>query len=196
MSTTQHRLADFVRGFTQVVDAASGDESRILRDGRKLVADLVRQDDWLPEEFAKPDPQYYQQYLLHCDPQERFSVVSFVWGPGQKTPIHNHTVWAIIGMLRGGEKAESFVQSDEGQPMRFVGIEDLQPGDVETLSPTTGDIHKVSNLHDDMVSISVHVYGGNIGRIHRHVFDADKSTTKPFVSGYSNVVREISGVPV
>ena len=41
---------------------------------------------------AQPHPQYYQQHLLHCDPLERFSVVSFVWGPGQKTPVHDHTV--------------------------------------------------------------------------------------------------------
>ena len=176
----------FVSEFTQLVDAASDDQSRVLSEGRKLLAELVRQDDWLPEQYAQPHPQYYQQFLLHADPKNRFSVVSFVWGPGQKTPIHNHTVWALIGMLRGGERAENFALNEPGQPMRFLGMADLSPGTVESLSPATTDLQRVSNLYEDSVSISIHVYGGNIGRISRHVFDLDTSTPKPFISGYSN----------
>ena len=60
-------------------------------------------DDWLPEEFAAPSPESYRQYLLHCDPLERFSVVSFVWMPGHRTPIHDHTVWGLVGVMRGEE---------------------------------------------------------------------------------------------
>ena len=40
---------------------------------------LVARDDWLPEPFAQSDPAAYRQYLLYCDPLERFSAVSFVW---------------------------------------------------------------------------------------------------------------------
>ena len=46
--------------------------------------------------------------LLHCDPMERFSVVSFVWAPGQKTPVHDHTVWGMVGVMRGVEFCEEF----------------------------------------------------------------------------------------
>ena len=176
----------FVKAFTEVVDRSGGDEAQVLAEGRKLLAELVRKDDWLPEQYAQPHPQYYQQYLLHADPQDRFSVVSFVWGPGQKTPIHNHTVWALIGMLRGSERAENFALGEDGAEMRALGVDVLEPGVVESLSPSTGDIHRVSNLYDDKVSISIHVYGGNIGRISRHVFDASTSALKPFISGYSN----------
>ena len=35
-------------------------------------------------------------------------MVSFVWGPGQQSPIHNHTVWGLIGVLRGAELCEEF----------------------------------------------------------------------------------------
>jgi predicted metal-dependent enzyme (double-stranded beta helix superfamily) len=57
---------------------------------------------------------------------------------------------------------------------------------VDRVSPTVGDIHEVANAYDDRVSISIHVYGANIGAVRRHVFDAGHSTEKPFVSGYSN----------
>ena len=85
---------------TALVDGGAG-EPRVLAGVREAMARLVAKDDWLPDEVAKPHPQYYQQYLLYRDPSDRFSVVSFVWGPGQKTPVHDHTVWGVIGMLRG-----------------------------------------------------------------------------------------------
>ena len=61
----------------------------------------------------------------------------------------------------------------------------LQPGQVEAVSPKIGDIHQVSNAFDDQVSISIHVYGANIGAIRRAVYQADGSE-KLFISGYSN----------
>ena len=186
MQVPSPRFDHFVREFTQLVDDSSGDETQVLSKGRQLLAELVGRDDWLPDRYAQPDPQYYQQYMLYADPEDRFSVVSFVWGPGQKTPIHNHTVWALIGMLRGGERAESFEVGLPGQPMLSLGIQELNPGTVESLSPRVGDTHRVSNKFEDRVSISVHVYGGNIGRISRHVFDPETSTRKTFISGYSN----------
>jgi len=185
MKNSPPRFAEFTRDFTALADRAYGDEATMLSEGGKLLAKLVARDDWLPERYAQPHPQYYQQYLLHLDAQERFSVVSFVWGPGQKTPLHNHTVWALIGMLRGSERAENFALGAPGEPMRALDSGVLTPGMVESLSPP-GDIHRVSNVYDDRVSISVHVYGGNIGRVARHVFDGATSTTKPFTSGYSN----------
>lgn len=188
MKNMPERFNNFVHELTKVIDAAGNDETKILSKGKDLLNDLVSTDDWLPDAYAKPHPEYYQQYLLHADPEDRFSVVSFVWGPGQNTPIHNHTVWALIGMLRGAERAENFELGAEGSPMQAGDVEVLTPGTVESLSPGAGfgDIHRVSNLYDDKVSISIHVYGGNIGRIARHVFVAETSERKPFTSGYSN----------
>lgn len=187
------RFQKFIEAFTGVIDKSAGDEQSILSAGRPLLAELVANDDWLPEEFAQPHPQYYQQYLLHADPQDRYSVVSFVWGPGQKTPIHNHTVWALIGMMRGSERGEGFAVPEAGKAMQLLGTEVLSPGDVDMVSPRLGDIHRVSNVFDDRVSISIHVYGGNIGRISRHVFDANTGERKTFISGYSNEPKKDAG---
>ena len=176
----------FITGFSGLIDGAAGDEARVLEGGRVLLRELVARDDWLPEAYAQPHPQYYGQYLLHCDPQQRFCVVSFVWGPGQKTPVHDHTVWALIGMLRGAEQGERFALDGPGRPMKSLGVDVLEPGEIDCVSPTIGDIHRVSNLYPDRVSISIHVYGGNIGRIQRHVYDEASGSTKDFVSGYTN----------
>jgi predicted metal-dependent enzyme (double-stranded beta helix superfamily) len=186
MQNLPARFERFVRAFTALVDAAGADEPRILEAGGPLLAELVGVDDWLPAQYAQPDPQYYRQYLLHLDPSARFSVVSFVWGPGQKTPVHDHTVWGLIGMLRGAEHGERFEPAASGGPMRLLGRHTLRPGDVEPVSPTIGDVHRVANACDDQVSISIHVYGADIGRVARHVFDPVTGATQTFTSGYAN----------
>jgi predicted metal-dependent enzyme (double-stranded beta helix superfamily) len=182
------RFRSFVAEFTRLIERAGGDESHLLDEGSTLLAALVSHDDWLPDECAHPHPQYYQQFLLYCDPLERFSVVSFVWGPGQKTPVHDHTVWGMVGMMRGAELCRRFELSAPGKPMQAGAPGRLLPGQVDRVSPTVGDIHEVANAFDDRVSISIHVYGANIGAVKRHVFDPGHGTEKPFVSGYSNAV--------
>jgi predicted metal-dependent enzyme (double-stranded beta helix superfamily) len=180
------RLRSYVQGMTRLVERTD-DEAVILEDGASLLSELVAVDDWLPDQFAEPNPEIYSQYLLYCDPLERFSVVSFVWGPGQQTPVHDHTVWGLIGMLRGAERARGFVRDGEGK-LKVCDEEMLRPGQVAAVSPRVGDIHEVSNALTDRASISIHAYGANIGAVSRHVFDIETGVAKPFVSGYSNSV--------
>lgn len=182
-----NKLLTAVAAISRLVDKPELIEPDILAQAQDVISRLVEQDDWLAPEMAVPHPEYYSQYLLYGDPLNRFSLVSFVWGPGQKTPIHDHTVWGVIGMLRGSEKEQAYKLTASG--LVSNGPEHvLNPGDVACVSPTIGDIHRVSNVFDDQVSISIHLYGGNIGRIERHVYDAVSGAQKFFVSGYSNTM--------
>jgi len=180
------RLRDCAQGFTRLLSDETLPEASILHHGRALLSALIAHDDWLPESFARPDPQRYRQYLLHCDALERFSIVSFVWGPGQRTPIHDHTVWGLVGVLRGEEGAIGYRQTASGA-LEAVGESRLKPGDIEAVSPRIGDIHAVFNGLTDRPSISIHVYGGNIGAIRRSVFESTNGRPAPFVSGYSSL---------
>ncbi|WP_225007120.1 cysteine dioxygenase family protein [Novosphingobium percolationis] len=177
------RLRGFVTSLAELIDATR-DEKGLLETGAKLLSRLVSQDDWLPDAYAQPDPDRYRQYLLHCDARERFSVVSFVWGPGQGTPIHDHRTWGLVGVLRGSERSERFVRNPDGT-LRQIATDVLHEGEVEAVSPRIGDIHRVSNAEDRHPSISIHVYGGNIGAIERATYALD-GTAKRFVSGYAN----------
>jgi predicted metal-dependent enzyme (double-stranded beta helix superfamily) len=122
---------------------------------------------------------------LHADGAERFSIVSFVWGPGQTTPIHDHTTWGLIGMLRGAEVEQHYARRTDGTLVPEGEPQRLEVGSVDAVSPQIGDLHRVSNAYSDRTSISIHVYGGNIGGVRRSVYDPD-GTSKDFVSGYSN----------
>lgn len=180
------RLQQCVAALTALLHRA-GDEATILAEAKPLLSALTSQDDWLPDRYARPDPQRYQQYLLYADPDGRFSVVSFVWGPGQKTPVHDHMVWGLIGMLRGSEISQRF-RFEDGRPVADGAPQTLVPGDIEAVSPAVGDLHRVSNVFSDRASISVHLYGADIGAVSRHTYSLD-GTAFPFISGYSNAGR-------
>jgi predicted metal-dependent enzyme (double-stranded beta helix superfamily) len=110
--------------------------------------------------------------------------VSFVWGPGQKTPVHDHTVWGLVGQLRGAERETMYTRDGDG-PLVVGDSAVLKPGGLTAVSPSIGDIHVVANDMTDQASISIHVYGANIGAVARHVFVPETGEVKDFVSGYS-----------
>jgi len=165
---------------------SKANEGALLPEVGKALCRLVAEDNWLDPACAAPHQSYYRQYLLFADPGDRFSVVSFVWGPGQRTPIHDHTVWGVIGMLRGAEVTQNYRIGANGKPETRGDEIVLRPGDVCFVSPTIGDVHQVKNALHDRVSISIHAYGANIGKVRRHVFPPEGGGPKEFISGYSN----------
>ncbi len=180
-------LRELVIAFTRLVER-TGDEAAILEEGRALLARLLASEQWLPDDFAHAEPGVYRQYLLHCDPLERFSVVSFVWGPGGRTPIHNHTVWGLVGVLRGAERCEEYAPEGAASVKACGRAHVMTSGMIEAVSPTLGDWHVVSNDLPDRDSVSIHVYGGNIGAVRRHLFDPAERRIKEFISGYSSAL--------
>jgi predicted metal-dependent enzyme (double-stranded beta helix superfamily) len=174
------RLRSFVQDLTRLAERHGGDEPRMLEEGAKLLRELVTHDDWLPEAYAAPSPESYRQYLLYCDPLERFSVVSFVWMPGHRTPVHDHTVWGLVGVMRGEEQCDEY-----SRDIKPTASHPVRPGDVDRVSPRIGDIHVVSNA-GTQTAVSIHVYGANIGAVKRHTYDPATGQPREFVSGYHN----------
>jgi predicted metal-dependent enzyme (double-stranded beta helix superfamily) len=190
MNTPTHpltRLKRVVQAMTRLSEQQP-DEAALLAEAAPLMRGLVERDDWLPEVLAQQHPEFYRQYLLHADPLGRFSIVSFVWGPGQQTPVHDHTVWGIIAMLRGAEYSQAYQRTASGTLEPSGAEHRLEAGEVEMVSPTLGDVHRVRNAFADKASISIHMYGANIGEVRRHVFDTATGQPKDFVSGYSNAM--------
>jgi len=181
---SHEKLRGFISEIAQLVDQ-NLPEAHLFEHGALALSKLIAEDDWLPDAYAQPSPDRYQQFLLYADGLQRFSVVSFVWGPGQQTPIHDHTVWGLVGVLRGAEIARSYARNVDGALVTSGDDQLLERGAVAAVSPSIGDIHRVSNAFDDRVSISIHVYGANIGGISRYVYPPD-GPPKPFISGYTN----------
>jgi len=177
-------LVEFCEAASEII-LQSGNTERtadlLVGPMKRLVADA----SWLGGIWGQDDPVSYQQHRLYVDPEDRFSVVSFVWGPGQSTPVHDHGVWGLVGIARGAERIQRFAQENSqlvelGEPLI------ANAGEVDVIKPSLGDIHRVSNLFEDRTSISIHVYGSNIGKQIRRSFSLS-GKVREFVSGYSSV---------
>ena len=142
---------------------------------------LVADDGWLPERLRVQNPPSYRQYLLHLDAAARFSIVGFVWGPGQATPIHDHGVWGLVGVVRGEETSQAY-RFVEGVCIAVGAPETLCAGEVMALAPPD-DWHRVRNT-GATTAVSIHVYGGDIGALERRSV-ADDGSIVGFATGYS-----------
>lgn len=161
------------------------DDVQWLDQTAPLLRALLNDGHGLPDSHKQSHPLYYQQHALYIDPQQRFSVSSFVWGPNQGTPIHNHTIAGWVGVLQGAELCQRY--SEDGR-VRIGDEQRLNAGDISAVCPhqaTIGDTHTVRNAFDDRISISIHLYRGNISNTPRSVFK--DGVEKPFMSHYSQV---------
>ena len=84
MSNEFTLLRTFVAAVTEIMNDKNLPEPSILLRLRPLLEDLVSEDNWLPDEFSRPHPDHFQQYLLYCDPLERFFRGNFFFNPRQK----------------------------------------------------------------------------------------------------------------
>ncbi|MBE0612546.1 MAG: cysteine dioxygenase [Burkholderiales bacterium] len=180
------RLRDFIVAMTVLVQRHGRDELAMLREGGRLLAGLIAHDDWLPDACAATHRAHHQEYLLHCDALGRFAVLSLVLAPGQKTPVHDHTVWCLIGVLRGTECIAEYRHEGEGAPMQKTGQHLCRAGSIDVASPTVGDIHVMANEQRDQTAVSIHVYGADIGALMRRTYSVATGEPRALVSGYAN----------
>jgi predicted metal-dependent enzyme (double-stranded beta helix superfamily) len=142
---------DFVRDAEQLIDDPHAVGERLKP--------LLAADGWLAPQHRQPGRDSYRQHLLYVSPTRRLSVVALVWLPGQRTPIHDHVSWCVVGVYRGVERETQY--SDDLVPLRTVYA---QPGHVEVLVPPAQNIHYVEAAGPGK-TISIHVYGADIERL-------------------------------
>lgn len=169
-------LARFVRRVDALVTC--DDPKRIATETQHHLRDLLEHPEFLEERFREPNPDRYQQHVVHVHEQGKYSIVSLVWKPGQQTPIHDHRCWCVVGVLQGRELETRYsLHQGDGDPVLVLAQDSYyQPGDVCALVPPDEDIHKVANnsADDRQVTISIHIYGDDIaeaGTSINRVFD-------------------------
>jgi predicted metal-dependent enzyme (double-stranded beta helix superfamily) len=152
----------------------AADVERLLDDphaiGARLGA-LLAHDGWLAPEHRVAREESYRQHLLHVSPCRRLSIVALVWLPGQRTPIHDHVSWCVVGVYEGRERETRYrsVEIDGVRCLEAVGSVDARPGHVEVIVPSVEDIHAVTAVGDGP-TISIHVYGADIERLGSSIY--------------------------
>ena len=124
---------------------------------------LARERDWLWPEHRAPGAFDYRQHVLHVAGDGSFSIVALVWEPGQRTCIHDHVCWCVVGVYQGREVETSFDLHEDADGRFLVPSSSrvLEPGEVSVLVPPDEDIHQVACAGTGR-AISIHVYGTDI----------------------------------
>jgi 3-mercaptopropionate dioxygenase len=145
------------------------DAERLIDDPRAIAGrlkPLLAVDGWLAPEHQLPGRDSYRQHLLHVSSDRRLSVVALVWLPGQRTPIHDHVSWCVVGVYRGAERETHYRLIERGGRRRLQPVSELEApaGHVEALVPPARNIHAVAAAGPGK-TISIHVYGADIERL-------------------------------
>jgi predicted metal-dependent enzyme (double-stranded beta helix superfamily) len=150
--------------------------------------------DLLPPETKIGANDRYQRYLIYEDPAGRFCVGSFVWKPGQETPIHDHACWGAFGVVRGCLSSDNFILDAQGE-LHQVSTDTVLAGRTAWLSPAYGDIHRVANRAKKTSALSLHVYGAPFAEICRTRYDGVSSAVStPFSSPAAVSAQDASAV--
>jgi len=174
-------LGDFVDAVESVIRHVQESKDTVLAI-EPLLRSLVTDPDWLNEKYRRAiSAKAYAQYLLYRPADRAFSVVSFVWNPGQGSPIHDHCTWGVIGQYEGEEEESRFRILDNR--LERIAVVLARPGDVSHVYPPSRDIHQITN-RSATPTISIHIYGGDIGSQRRHTYDPNTAAMQEFISGY------------
>jgi predicted metal-dependent enzyme (double-stranded beta helix superfamily) len=147
---------------------------------KRALSDLIRSGGIrLPAEFYEPRPESYARRLLHRDTRRGYSAVVMTWGPGQGTSLHDHAgIWCVEGTVAGEMEVLQYEISETLADGRYRFV---PRGRVRALAGAAGalippfEYHVLRNGLDDAVSVTLHVYGGEMD--HCHLFeDAGEGT--------------------
>jgi hypothetical protein len=104
-----------------------------------------------------------------------YSLQVFVWPPGSRTPVHDHSCWGAFCCLVGALREDRYERLDNSRRPNYARLRRIwwriwqMGGGISTLLPYAGGIHRVGNPADQP-AISLHLYGP-LGRIDGRDYD-------------------------
>ncbi len=150
--------------FIAAIDAAvvAGDEHAITAALRNTLCNMIRdQDVQLPSCVFDPIVDHYARRELYRSPGHGYSVVAMTWGPGQGTPLHDHSgLWCVEGVWDGELEIVQYEMLErDGERYRFraAGGMHAGPGSAGSLIPPH-EYHTICNTSPDSVAVSLHIY--------------------------------------
>jgi predicted metal-dependent enzyme (double-stranded beta helix superfamily) len=163
---------------TREIDATMADIRAIeARDGvtresleaikARLLRLAERTDLFTLQDYPPPQPGAKRNsclYRLHEDAQHRFALYANASRGQYASPAHNHTTWAVIVGVAGGEEVNRFYdRSADG--VREKGQQVVQPGAGVAFMPD--DLH---SIHIDQPLLNFHLYGLGLEQLTRREY--------------------------
>ena len=147
--------------------------ARLVKDPAFLDAHILP----LLEEAREADDWYVAR---RYDAQDgSYSLQIFVWPPGTRTQIHDHTSWGAYCCAVGSVLEERYERLDDGSQLNHAHLKMVwqlswnKEDGASTVLPCDEGIHRVGNPGKN-TSISVHLYGPRIGDLDGRDYDASR----------------------
>jgi 3-mercaptopropionate dioxygenase len=141
-------------------------EHAITDELRHALCSLMRnQDVRLPGCCYEPVDDHYARRELYRSQAHGYSVIAMTWGPGQGTPIHDHSgMWCVEGVWHGALEITQYELLEEaGERFRFQAVGSMQAGQgsAGSLIPPH-EYHTIRNPSTDDLAVSLHIYKGTM----------------------------------
>ena len=181
-------VRQFVEAVRASIDAGSSPQEACAAI-RPRFAELLADQDWLPDEFRESVPDSGMgggigQWLLFRAADGSLSLFSLVVPAGSETPVHDHLAWGLVGLYAGAQDEDIYAERNGG--LELLQSRSLEPGDFYELIPPADDIHRVRTTSDE-TSVSIHLLTNDTGCVWRHTYDPHSGEREPFRSGWVNV---------
>jgi len=183
---TRDALQGFIHDVGLVVDGSDDQYELTERIAPRLSA-LLASGYRLPPEFVRPSPVRHLTYPLYVASDDSWSLASVVWNMGQRTPVHGHETWGVVGIYSGAEREVRYLKptAPAAGALTPAGEQVWMRGQVTVCCTTDDDVHAVV-AEGDEPTVGIHVYGGNIGTISRPAYDPTTGAATWFVSGWDD----------
>ncbi|MBA2714558.1 MAG: cysteine dioxygenase family protein [Rubrobacteraceae bacterium] len=155
-----------------------------LRDAVSVLSSMASDPDFLAlyvlpllEEAGRAE-DWYVSYR-HDDPDSSCSLQIFVWPPGTRTQVHDHSSWGAFCCVVGCVVEERYERADDGSLSDHARLKKLwrlawrKEDGVSTVLPYERGIHRVGNPTEE-TAISVHLYGPRLGEIDGRDYDPSR----------------------
>lgn len=147
------------------IDAAvqQDDDRAVVEALRNSLCELMRSGEVkLPECVFQPVEGHYARRELHSSAEHGYGVIAMTWGPGQGTPIHDHSgMWCVEGVWHGQLEITQYdvAERDGDARIRFIPVGTMiaGTGSAGSLIPPH-EYHTIRNASPDGAAVSVHIY--------------------------------------
>jgi predicted metal-dependent enzyme (double-stranded beta helix superfamily) len=155
-----------------------------LRQAATFLAHLVKDPDFLDSRILPflEEARYVEDWYVanrHDAEDGSFSLQIFVWPPGTRTKIHDHSSWGAYCCAIGSVLEERYERLDDGSRPDHARLKKVwqlswsSEDGASTVLPGDGGIHRVGNPGES-TAISMHLYGPRIGEADGRDYDPSR----------------------
>lgn len=155
---------ELIRRVDAVVDGqCAKTTTQCIRDALCELMDRKQLD--LPECVYDCPADHYARRLIHKDAERGYTIMAMTWGPGQATPVHDHSgMWCVEAVWNGQIEVTQYELLEQtGNRYRLEPTTTMRAGigSAGSLIPPH-EYHTIRNPLAGEVAVTIHIYSGEM----------------------------------